>query len=355
MRLVKFPSISQFRDVVKNVKHRASYIGSDADGNPMYNNLRTAPTLKFEGTVKIHGTNFGCISAADGEMWFQSREHIITPEKDNAGSAMFGFANNTTIVNIVSRVRRMFDITTHDVAIFFEWSGGNIQKGVAISQLPKMAIIIGIALVDGEGQKNYLTRNQVEEVVRGLVERPNGEVPLTSCIYSIYDFPTYQFTIDFEQPHLSQNELNAVMLAVEGECPVGKAFGVSGIGEGIVVRCIEPDYTDSGYWMKCKGSEHSKSKVKTLARVDVEKIDNINQLAETLANNGRLDQMCQQTFDLLNGGEIDINSMGDFIRAVFADIIKEDLAIIAASGFNMKELNGSISKIARNYITNQLQ
>lgn len=54
-RMIKWPSIEQFRNVVKNVQHRAAYLGLDAEGNPMFDKTRKNPTLTFRGTVKLHG------------------------------------------------------------------------------------------------------------------------------------------------------------------------------------------------------------------------------------------------------------------------------------------------------------
>jgi hypothetical protein len=65
--------------------------------------------------------------------------------------------------------------------------------------------------------------------------------------------------------------------------------------------------------------------------------------------------MMQQTFDTLNGGLLDIKKMGDFIKAVMADVLKEDLDIIAASGFTTKDITGSIGNIARKYLMTQLK
>ncbi len=92
------------------------------------------------------------------------------------------------------------------------------------------------------------------------------------------------------------------------------------------------------------------SKVKTLAPVDVERYNTLQELATSLATEPRLEQMAQQTFDLLNGGEVDIKRMGDFIKAVMKDILKEEIDSVAASGFTTKEISGPISKISRDYI-----
>ena len=54
-----FPKIGQYRQVVKEVKLRTTYIGKDENGNPIYDNTKAAPKIKFKGTVKLHGTNSG--------------------------------------------------------------------------------------------------------------------------------------------------------------------------------------------------------------------------------------------------------------------------------------------------------
>jgi len=160
--------------------------------------------------------------------------------------------------------------------------------------------------------------------------------------------------------------LNLVTGLIGDQCPVGLAFGNDGkdekrttdstIGEGIVWRCTSLPYSqDSGCFFKVKDERHSSSKVKTLAAVDVERINDIKELADRLANNGRLEQIAQTTFDLLNGGEYDQTKIGVFIKNCMSDIAKEDLDMIAASGFNMKEVSGPIAKICRDFVMKNLE
>lgn len=343
---INWPSIGQFREVVKNVQNKCRH---KDDGT--FDRNTKLPTLTFEGTTKLHGTNSAVCAEFDNpkEYWSQSRERILTPEKDNAGFAMFVISNKDNFLELIltTRVHQHLAKTEDKyVCIFGEWCGGNIQDGVAIAQLPKMFVIFGIAFADEEGNKTYFTRAQVQDVVDGCREIVGNKHP----IKSIYDFETFDIEIDFENPHLAQNQLNDLTTRVEERCPVGDALGVVGIGEGLVWRCTNPDYNDSGYWMKVKGEKHSKSKVKTLATVDVQKIENIKELAETLVHNGRLTQICQTTFDLLNGGTVDIKRMGEFIKNIMDDIVKEELDTIAASGFTMKDISGSCNKLCRDFI-----
>ena len=263
--MIKWPSIEQYRTVVKNVQHRAIFVGLDEMGDVIVDRTRKSPKLKFEGTVKLHGTNAAVVISPTTELWCQSRENIITPEKDNAGFAMFVHGNQDVFQNLATEVGSQYptEVTSvRDVAIYGEWCGGNIQKGVAITGLPKMFVIFGIALVDSEGIKTYLTREQVKDVFRLSVTHEMQTEGVK--VFCIYDFQTYEVEIDFENPHEIQNELNKLTELVGDVCPVGFSFGVSGIGEGIVWRCIEEGYEDSGYWFKVKDERHSNSKVKTL-------------------------------------------------------------------------------------------
>lgn len=343
MQHIKWPSIEQFRGVVRNVQHKAQFAGFSEDGSPVFNCQAILPKLTFEGTVKLHGTNAAVGVTPENYVWFQSRENIITPEKDNAGFAMFASGKVEKFKQIASQAAGCFgDVSKNKpILIFGEWCGSNIQKGVAICQLPKMFVVFGIACVDKVGNKTYLDSSQVL-----------GCVLSDDNIKVIYEFQTFIKVIDFESPHETVNEINEITLKVEEECPVGKALGVSGIGEGVVWRCITEGYEDSGFWFKVKGEKHSKSKVKTLATVDVQRINSLNELAGSLAHNGRLEQMGQQVFNTLNGGQVDVKKTGDFIKAVMQDIFKEESDTIAAGGFSNKELSGPVAKICRDWIAN---
>jgi hypothetical protein len=237
--------------------------------------------------------------------------------------------------------------------VFGEWCGGNIQKAVAITQLPKMFVVFGIALVDAEEKRFWLD----SEFVKQACDRVFVGTPALKCIY---DFPCYTMEIDFARPHDYQNPLSELTLKVEEECPVGKALGANPekgpmTGEGIVWKCITSGFRSSKYWFKVKGEEHAAgNKVNTLAQVDVQRIDDIQKLAVQLTPNWRLDQMFQKTFDTLNGGQPHITGTGEYIKNVMQDILKEELPVIAASGFNTKEITGAVSKIARTYFLAKL-
>jgi len=132
------------------------------------------------------------------------------------------------------------------------------------------------------------------------------------------------------------------------------SFEVNSTGEGIVWRCIEEGYNNSGFWFKVKDERHSNSKVKNLATVDVERINSINELGKRLAHNGRLEQGLDAVFGVGEDRDIDIKKTGVFIQWVMKDIFKEDLEVIAASGFNGREINSHVAKIARDFLLKHL-
>ena len=53
--MVKYPSIEQLKDVIRLVRTRHDYKGKDSEGNAIYEHTENYPTLKFKGTVKMHG------------------------------------------------------------------------------------------------------------------------------------------------------------------------------------------------------------------------------------------------------------------------------------------------------------
>lgn len=331
VRLIKFPSISQFRDVISHVRRTYRITGHDANGNVTYDNSIVMPTLQFEGTVKLHGTNAAIVCHGEN-VWYQSRERVLTPEADNAAFAahMSVIGDDQMGTFIHSAAILGCDTGEHPILIFGEWCGSGIQSSVAISELPKMFVVFKVKVND-----IWFTGDQIRKLV----------FPRDHRIFCIYDFPTYEVEIDMETPTLVQNTLGEITTAVELECPVGKHFGVTGVGEGIVWSCITYGYRSSQYWFKVKGEKHSASKVRVLAAVDVERIKSKDALIDLMVTENRLLQGIQVLKEA--GKEVSIKSTGDFLRWVFNDCVKEELDTIMASGFEPKELGAPISARAK--------
>ena len=344
--MIKFPSIEQFRSVVANVNRRYNFVGLDENGEAIYDPSLPKPVLTFKGTVKLHGTNAG-VSFNEGGYWAQSRENIITPEKDNAGFAFFVESKKEVFKKFVDQIlsANLFDIHDHTVTIYGEWCGGNIQKGVAITNLPKSFFIFGVKVTPHTSSEEELKQKPAYWIPSHYLKSPEDN------IYNIEDFQTWTLDIDFNMPQLVQNKLSDLTIAVEEECPVGKAFGFSGIGEGIVWSC---EYQGVVHRFKVKGELHAgKSKVKTLNKFDDEKVRKTLELAEKVTPTWRLAQMLETSCDFMNGGTLDRSKLGEFIKLVMADIIKEDMDLLVEAGLEPKDIGKYVSDIARRYFFDQ--
>jgi hypothetical protein len=162
--------------------------------------------------------------------------------------------------------------------------------------------------------------------------------------------------IDFEKPEVAQNELVKLTMDVENQCPVGKYFGIDGanpdkstLGEGIVWEHINDKQR---YIFKVKGEKHSSSKVKKLATVDIEEIEDIKSFVEYAVTENRMLQGIEKLKEMHI--PIDIKSTGDYLRWIVGDVIKEESDTIIANQINVKKLNGYISQKARPFWMNYL-
>lgn len=331
-RLIKFPSIDQFRNTVYDVNQHAQYVGKDEAGEPIYDPTLPRPTISFHGTVKLHGTCAGVSFHPELGIWACSKERIITPEQDNAGFAQFVKWNENTFARLALDAAARHELNMNDsiFTIYGEWAGQGIQKGVAISQLPKAFYIFGLKVsplsVEGDDAAKWYEHSLLEDKA--------------ARIFNVKHFPTYKIDIDFNNPQLSQNRLGEITLGVEAECPIARELGVSGIGEGVVWTGF---HNERRYCFKVKGEKHSVSKVKTLASVDTEKLNSIKEFVESVVTPQRV----EQAISIVCQGNPDIKKLGDVIRWVHNDIVKEELDTMSANGIEVKDIGSQVAAAAK--------
>jgi hypothetical protein len=332
--MIKFPSIEQFRNVIRHVQTSTRYAGKDENGDAIYDHSKALPTLKFRGTVKLHGTNAGIVyDVASDSFTYQSRERELSLVQDNAGF-MLHQMKNEALWRMYFQSMMVPGIAK--IVVFGEWCGRGIQKGVAISEVDKMFVIFATKFIFADGSTVWAEPLEP------------GETEFTDIpgVYDIEEFPTYEIDIDFKYPEIAQNKMIEITEAVEKECPVGKHFGVSGIGEGVVWTCVSDGWNDSGTWFKVKGEKHSASKVRTLAAVDVEAVENMRAFVESVVTEARL----EQGLDNLVREQLlpfEMTSMGDFIRWVYNDVLKEEMDTIVANQIDTKKLGSAVANMAR--------
>lgn len=319
----KYPSIEQFRNVIREVRSRHDYKGKDIEGKALYQHTENYPILKFKGTVKLHGTNAGIVKYSDGKVEFQSRERVLSLEEDN--SNFMSEMMKLDLSFLFSNFR--FD---EYCAVYGEWCGGNIQKGVAINGLQKMFVIFGI---------------KVDDI---WVDLPLFLYDNENNIYNINQFKTYEIDIDFNTPELSQNKIIEMTISVEEACPVGKFFGKEGVGEGIVFNCT----TDPDLKFKSKGEKHSVTRVKKLNPIDTEVMNSINEFIESSVTENRLDQGI--TFLKENNIEVDIKNTGKFLSWVVGDVLKEERDTIIDNNLDEKKVKHAIVVKAKVWFINYI-
>lgn len=346
MKHFGFPSIEQFRNIVRQVRDTCEY------------HQLPLPKIWFKGTVKIHGTNAGIVNDVNtGEIWTQSREQLITPKQDNAGFAAFVFKPDNHIL-FTKLFKKAQDLCVEEgilpgfthIAIFGEWCGKGIMKNVAVNQLEKRFVVFGIRVIKYEGENEdgaiqtleWLTDSQVRQVI---------EIHSDHNVFNIYTFKNWSIQIDFANPELSVNKMVELTNEVEAECPVGAAFGAIGVGEGIVWKAIT-DFNDpfpnlDRLIFKVKGAKHSDSHTKVQAEVDVEKVASIKAFANVVVTDHRLEKMVEKLKEA--GIEVDVKNTGEFLKLVGQDVIKEETDRLEASGFVWKDVAGAVNNTAKQW------
>lgn len=322
--MIKFPSIEQFRNVIKELRMNHDYKGKSENDEPAYVHDTPYPKLTFKGTVKLHGTNAGIILHMDGStITYQSRGRELSLQRDNM-NFMLSMSNKD--------LKPLFEDIEYKetIAIFGEWCGKGIQSGVAISQVDPIFVIFACKVDDTWIEYNRSSNEQ--------------------GIYNINDFKTWELEIDFEQPEMIQNYLEEQTLLVEQECPVAKKFGITGIGEGIVWSC---NYNDRYYTFKTKGDKHSVSKVIKVGSVDIEQIENVNKFVDYALTINRL----KQGIDYLKEMELEVHqkSTGEYLRWIVNDILKEENDTIVENQLDVKKVCSELSRKARLWFFNNLE
>jgi hypothetical protein len=275
----------------------------------------------FANGVLVHNSNGSVVKYKD-RVEYQSRESVLSLHEDNSG-----FMNSM----ITKNLDFLFEGIEfkEDIAFYGEWCGKGIMKNVAVNQLPKMFVIFGC---------------KIDDVWVDMVRQDNEQ-----RIFHITQFPTFEITIDFNQPELSLEKLTELTLEVEKECPVGKHFDVSGTGEGIVWIA---NHNGHNYRFKTKGDKHAPTKTKEIVVIDIEMVESIKEFVENTVTENRLEQGISWLIE--HKKELTQKSTGDFLRWVVGDIIKEEDDTIEANKIDEKKLNTAISNKARNWFFSYL-
>lgn len=316
--VIKFNSIGQFRNFIKTMQ----YLGWRK--------------INLIGTVKIHGTNSSVgLDLKDNSLFYQSRNRVLSLDDDNYDFAKYIEDNKTEFLKIFNEIKNKINTEKYDsIIIYGELAGKGIQNKVAVSQIDRFFAPFSIIGVNKDTVDELDVKLSINESIR---------------FYPVETFGVYNVQLDLDNVHLAQQEIKDLTISIENECPVGKYFGISGTGEGIV-------FTDETkqYSFKSKGEKHSVSKVKVIADVDIEKINKIKDFIDYSVTENRLNQGIEYLKEM--NKELDISSMGDFLRWLANDVLKEEQDVITENGLDndLKTIMKSVSSKGRKWFMDKI-
>lgn len=351
MHFISFPKIGPYNATIQQIASEERYLGLDEQGEPKYDATKVLPKVTFKGTVKLHGTNSAVAMAGD-EYWVQSRENIITPVKDNCGCAahFYGSEKQASIKNIVAGLRVKYNIPQERIVVLFgEWVGPNVQKNVAISKLPqKSFFLFAIRVVSPE---RIITGDNQEGTYAEDRWLPIDDIRDVSIhLYNMNDYPSFSVDIDLNDPSHIVSHLQSLVDAVEKECPVSKAFGISGLGEGIV---WQTEWKGVRRIFKTKGKEHAVTVHKDgkTIQVDTEKLKNIQEFVNYSVTEARLNQGVEKVFGATTPTR---EKLGEFIKWITNDIVTEEIDAISKNNLSAREIQGEIAKKSRDWLLQKI-
>lgn len=292
-------------------------------------NQEPLPRVVYRAKVKLHGTNAAVQCRAEG-VFPQSRTQLLRPESDNKGFARW-----------VASHLPYFAALPPGVTLFGEWCGPGVERGVAVSSLPrKVFAVFALQYEDAAGPWLEVEPARIREVLP-----PHPDV----FVLPWHGEPlAFAFADDFSS---ATEALNRAVAEVEREDPWVKAeFGISGVGEGLVLYPVEeaplrPERF-SLLAIKAKGEQHRTAATKHAAQAAPERVAGVAEFVALLVTEARL----QQGLSEVCGGTAALSQMGAFVRWVGEDVKKESVAEREAAGLRWEDLSSAVTARAREWL-----
>lgn len=324
--VINWPSIVLLHNVIKTLNHLSEL--------PLSEGGRGLPVVTYRGKTKIHGTNCAVQVHPDG-LVTQSREIVLTPEADLKGFSKWVKANEP-----------YFRSLTPGIVVYGEWCGSGVEAGMAISALEKQFCVFGLLVADHlvyapEEIKDYL-----------------GTMPKNMHILPWMDV---LLTLDYTDPvtlQVGADALNDVVLHVEKEDPwVKSTFGVSGMGEGVVLYPVAMSIGGAPFpvpsepasfaqlMFKAKGDKHRTAGTKEAVQVAPEVVSSVGAFVTLMVTEARL----QQGLSTICGGQKDSKLTREFLQWMADDTKKESVAELDASDLTWDQVKSELQTRAREW------
>lgn len=292
---------------------------------------RKFPVVRYRAKIKLHGTNCA-VQITDQGVYPQSRSTMLTPESDLHGFAAW-----------VRDHRAYFAALRPDLVVFGEWCGPGVQRGMAITAIPRRQFAV-FAARDGDrfvGDPDEL---------RALLSSTAAPADL-----HILPWDGEPFTVDFGDRgslDAAAAALSDRVAAVEAEDPwVKQTFGISGLGEGLVLYPLAVDGAPApanpeaigALMFKAKGEKHRTVGARAAVQVDASKAASVDEFIDLVVTEPRL----QQGLATVCGGAFGMQKIGAFIAWIAADVRKESVAELEASGLTWPQVDKPVQARAR--------
>lgn len=310
---VGYPKIKKFADVVKYARR-----------------FLDAPTVTFEGTVKIHGTNAGVTCDADGNIGAQSRNRALSRESDNFGFAQFVADNQSAFK------RAFHDLGLLSGVLYGEWCGSGIQRVVAVSKLDRHFVVFAaLDLVSGD-----------------LITIPRDLVFLSDHVHNVHRAGTVEVTVNLgcdTSVREAAQFATELTEAYEQACPWGKLFGIEGVGEGLVWKPLGAYSAVGELMFKTKGEKHTKGPEarKPSVKVAPEILAGVQDFVNERVTEARLKQGVDYIQEMF--GDATVRQTGDYLKWVAGDLSAECAAELEASGLTWKQVSRPAMAKARKF------
>ncbi|KAL8675279.1 MAG: hypothetical protein Q9168_000400 [Polycauliona sp. 1 TL-2023] len=323
----------------------------------LYKCKRVAPETRIipiVGTVKLHGAHVDWVVSRDGNIRFQSRNMLeLIVRNDNYGFAAFSNPIRDVILRLKEDLLRRYlqlnpELTVdldHPVIISGEWCGQGVQKGMAVSSLPRHFVIISIRIND-----TWVPETEYADIH----DEANG-------IYHIGKAGCYRLDLDTDDIDPSEATIQDIVTDVEKKCPYGLARGVTGRGEGIVWKARN-HMDNPEMWFKYKGDSNVVSHAwKTVKKCQLVKVpetavtaqDREREYAFAVAavTERRLEQGLEY---LAETGTARKGGLGKFLGWVTNDILVEEKREMTEMKLVQGRLKPAIRSIAKAWYDNRL-
>ncbi|KAL8811593.1 MAG: hypothetical protein Q9200_001684 [Gallowayella weberi] len=323
--------------------------------NFIYKCQKEAPETRIVplvGTVKLHGAHVDWVISQDDTIRIQSRNMLeLSLKSDNYGFAAFSEPISNVIIRLKDdMVRRYTELNPnvpvdldHPIIISGEWCGQGVQKGMAISQLPRHFVIISIRI-----NNTWVPETKYHNI-------DNEE----EGIYHIRKAGCHQLDLDLDDVNFTEAAIQAIVTKVEETCPYGLTRGVKGRGEGIVWKARD-HIENPEMWFKYRGDSTALCHEwvggkKTQSRTAAVTRDNRGHeydFAVTVVTERRLEQGLE--FLAETGVQMDKAGLGTFLAWVRDDVMVEERREIEEKHISLQRLKQAITSIAKTWYNKKL-